>query len=402
MKSLLFGASLLLAVGAAIAVPFVGDNGSQSLAQDKMGGDAPAKAAEGEDDGDDDNDAAENIALLHRMVGRWDLTMKMGDMEMKATAVREMIKDNMLIETMSHAGQDGSPTKTISHYMVDMGTGEMSFTSVCDDGCTLMYGSTAGMDDDEEGEADEAATDDREELVFSMLGCTFSNKVRVELGVKTVVDKDGNVSKHPWEKYTMIMAGVGADGAATETVVATGRASLTVIPDVPDVAAMMAAGTPGEPHKRLATYAGEWTSTFAMTPKGMPPMEFPGTASCEMVMGGRFLREKVSYDMGDWGKQDMELLHGFNNTTGKYELTLFSSDSTNIMTLQGEEDEKTKVITFDGKYYDFTVKDYIGWRAIVSPVKDGKSTTKLLANYGNEWTEMGVITYTKAPAPAGK
>jgi len=394
MKASVFGASLLLAFCAAV-IP----TGCCISAWESMGyrGEPPERKQEQVDQGN---------ALLERMVGRWDVSISMGEDSDKSTLVRELIRPGMLVETMTYTDVDGSQVKVVTTTVVDGFTGAISFTTVSEDHGFVMYGTSVGsiryVSEFSAGSDNQSTNTVIEEVEFLLYGCSIANVVRVRLGVSEVVGKDGTKSATPWEEQVMHQVDRKSGEVTAESKVATIRLTPTVIPDVPDVAAMMAAGTPGEPHKRLATYAGEWTSTFAMTPKGMPPMEFPGTASCEMVMGGRFLREKVSYDMGDWGKQDMELLHGFNNTTGKYELTLFSSDSTNIMTMQGEEDEKTKVITFDGKYYDFTVKDYIGWRAIVSPVKDGKSTTKLLANYGNEWTEMGVITYTKAPAPAGK
>jgi hypothetical protein len=105
----------------------------------------------------------------------------------------------------------------------------------------------------------------------------------------------------------------------------------------------------------------------------------------------------------------MELTHGYNNATGEYELSMIASDSTGMIIMKGKRDDKTGEITFDGPYWDVTVKDHIGWRAVVTPVKDGKSVTKLFADYGKGWDSMGTITYTRvenkaddAAKPAGK
>ena len=61
-------------------------------------------------------------------------------------------------------------------------------------------------------------------------------------------------------------------------------------PAAPD-AGMMAAISPGEPHKHLARMAGDWTlANKAWMDPSQPPLESTGTMHGEMILGGRYVQ----------------------------------------------------------------------------------------------------------------
>ena len=65
-----------------------------------------------------------------------------------------------------------------------------------------------------------------------------------------------------------------------------------------DVDAWAKAGTPGEPHKRLAASVGEYSVVVrSWNEPGAPPMEDKGSASRKMIFDGRVLVEDFSSSM---------------------------------------------------------------------------------------------------------
>ncbi len=82
------------------------------------------------------------------------------------------------------------------------------------------------------------------------------------------------------------------------------------------MAAWMKAATPGEFHKFFAKKSGSWNiHTKMWMEPGAPPMETDGTAESEMILGGRYLKEKF---MGTSMGMPFEGLGitGYDNTTG--------------------------------------------------------------------------------------
>ena len=59
-----------------------------------------------------------------------------------------------------------------------------------------------------------------------------------------------------------------------------------------EMEAMMKAGTPGEPHKKLARMVGDWTySTKAWMDPSQPPVESKGTMRGQAILGGRYVEQ---------------------------------------------------------------------------------------------------------------
>jgi hypothetical protein len=121
-----------------------------------------------------------------------------------------------------------------------------------------------------------------------------------------------------------------------------------------DEAAMMAAmekaGTPGENHKLLQKFEGSWTATIKsfMGPK---PTESQGTSEAHMILGGRFVEEKVSSTM--MGKPfNGQGLTGYDNTQKKFVGAWVDSMGTGIMTMSATVDATGKIFTTTGSEID--------------------------------------------------
>lgn len=118
------------------------------------------------------------------------------------------------------------------------------------------------------------------------------------------------------------------------------------------MAAMMKAAQPGEQHKHLARYAGDWeyTSKAWMAP-GQPPEESKGTMHGEVLMGGRYVRHhwKGSFSGMPFEGEGTE---GYDNTAKQYFSTWVDNMSTGIMMSKGSCDAAGKVCTTMGEMAD--------------------------------------------------
>ena len=122
--------------------------------------------------------------------------------------------------------------------------------------------------------------------------------------------------------------------------------------------AMMKAGIPGDPHKKLDGMVGSWDTkiTMWMMP-GLPPMGSTGTSTNQWVMGGRYLEQRFK---GDFMGQSFEGLGytGYDNVKKQYWGTWMDNMSTSMMTSTGTVSADGKTWEFDGVMSDpMTGKD---------------------------------------------
>ncbi len=153
----------------------------------------------------------------------------------------------------------------------------------------------------------------------------------------------------------------------------------------PEQAAMMAAWqkamTPGPQHAMLAKMAGEFTLEVKSTmAPGAEPEVSSAHSSRRMILGGRYLEEKVN---GSTMGQEFEgrALTGYDNTSGTWFSTWVDSMSTGIMTSTGEWDQGTGVGTFLGEFND----------PMTGQVQKSRTVIHLLEG-GNEKMEMYMLT----------
>jgi len=159
--------------------------------------------------------------------------------------------------------------------------------------------------------------------------------------------------------------------------------------------AMMAAGTPGAPHKGMAAKVGTYEAKVKnwQDPAG-PPMESTGTSTRSMALDGRVMVEEFKGSMMGMPFTGHGM-QGYDNVTGKYWSTWNDSMSTGLMVSEGTCDAK-QVCSFKGSWNDPLTKKVVTSRMtsrwtsptvevfeMYAPGKDGKEM------------KMMEITYTK-------
>lgn len=122
--------------------------------------------------------------------------------------------------------------------------------------------------------------------------------------------------------------------------------------------AMMKAGTPGDPQKKLEAFAGTWeTKMIAWMMPGAEPMMGTGTATNQMVMDGRYLEQR--FDGSFMGMPFKGLgFTGYDNVKKQYWGSWMDNMGTAMMTTTGALAEDGKTWTFTGMMADpMTAKD---------------------------------------------
>ncbi len=130
--------------------------------------------------------------------------------------------------------------------------------------------------------------------------------------------------------------------------------------------AMMQAMTPGEHHKHIAQFAGnyEYTSKMWMAP-GTEAMESKGTSVAEMVMGGRYLQDTLEGDVKGMPFTGMGWT-AYNNITSEYSIVWIDNFSTGIMSATGSCSADGNVLTFEGRTSYPGVPEPIPFKQVVT------------------------------------
>ena len=137
--------------------------------------------------------------------------------------------------------------------------------------------------------------------------------------------------------------------------------------------------TPGEPHAYLAQRAGTWDLTvrFWEYPGG-PAAESQCTSQIEVIMGGRYLLEKVEGLVMGAPFSGLAIT-GYDNLTQKFVGVWIDDMSTGIMRYEGTADATGKLINFRGEEPDFLAGTYKTTRGTDHMVDEN---TMVGASYG--------------------
>jgi hypothetical protein len=128
-------------------------------------------------------------------------------------------------------------------------------------------------------------------------------------------------------------------------------------------------GTPGEPHKMLASLEGSWTTkTRGWMEPDKPPTDSTGTCEQKMLLGGRYLQQEYTGDMMGEPFTGINII-GYDNHTKKYVSTWIDSMSTGIYCFEGTVSSDGKTITQENSYDD-PVRGPMIWRSISRFVDD--------------------------------
>jgi hypothetical protein len=172
-------------------------------------------------------------------------------------------------------------------------------------------------------------------------------------------------------------------------------------PQSPDelVKALAEAGKTGPEHAKLQPLVGNWTYTakFWMDPS-KPPLEAKGTIERKLVLGGRFLEERVEGTNFD-GKPGFEGrgLVGYDNGQQKYTSTWACSNGTGICSGLGAYDTSDTKFTFQTESFCPLRKKIVKGREVIRLDGDEKTVAEsYLIEDGKETKVMEIVaTRTK-------
>ncbi len=156
-------------------------------------------------------------------------------------------------------------------------------------------------------------------------------------------------------------------------------------------------GTPGEPHKQLASLAGSWTTkTKEWMEPGKPPMESTGVAEMKMLLDGRFLQQELTGDMMGQPYSGIGIT-AYDNLRKRYVSTWIDSMGTGIFTMEGTANTDGKTITLKGNH-DEPGGGHMTHRAVWKIVDSNTQTFDMYGTHrrGKEM-KMLEITYTRKP-----
>lgn len=152
--------------------------------------------------------------------------------------------------------------------------------------------------------------------------------------------------------------------------------------------------TPGDMHKMLEKYSGNWTAktTFWMAP-GTEPMISDATMTSEMILGGRYLMSKYKGDMMGMPFEGMAI-EAYDNGTKMFYSTWIDNMGTGIMYMTGKWNEATKQVEYTGTMYDPSKGASVNIRQVASMNEDGTSKLEMFGPGpdGNEFKTMEVIS----------
>ena len=154
-------------------------------------------------------------------------------------------------------------------------------------------------------------------------------------------------------------------------------------------------GTPGAPHKVLASMAGSWnTKTKAWMEPNKPPMESTGTCEQKMLLGGRYLQQEYNGEIMGSPFTGINLI-GYDNHTKKYVSTWIDSMSTGIYYFEGTASADGKTITQESSYDD-PVRGPMVWRSVTRIVDDNTLEYEMyLTPKGGKKEKMMEMTVTR-------
>ena len=161
------------------------------------------------------------------------------------------------------------------------------------------------------------------------------------------------------------------------------------------MAAMIAAATPGEPHRFLAEHTGNFIATTTSWPyPGAEPQVMTMTVERRMDLGGRVLEERWTGDFGGAPFSGYSRT-GYDNHKKHYWTTWTDNMSTGLFVAYGKEDERTGQFVFEGEATDPATGKPIPTRSVVTYADDGGETMDMYQVQAGE--EYKAMSFTLVP-----
>lgn len=163
---------------------------------------------------------------------------------------------------------------------------------------------------------------------------------------------------------------------------------------------MIAAGTPGDPHKFIAGLEGVWKASIKVWhAAGQKPQESEGVSIHRMIMGGRYLQQSFRSSFMDQPFQGIGFM-GYNNVLKQYESFWIDNMSTAMTTSRGTIAEDGKTLNSVTTYADPQTGKEKKSRDVLRSIDADKFVSQMydVGEDGKEFLMME-ITYTRQAAP---
>lgn len=169
-----------------------------------------------------------------------------------------------------------------------------------------------------------------------------------------------------------------------------------MMPTPEQMKAWMDFSTPGEGHKALEAFVGDWKGVVKGCDCNDPNKTSESLIFTKSIMGGRYLEESYSGEMMGMPFEGRNLI-GYDNDKKKYHSYWIDNMGTAGTFMEGDYDAKAKTFKFTGKMYCPMCKDMLPIRSeIVWTSKDSYTMKMFVTMEGKEMPMMD-STVTRMP-----
>jgi hypothetical protein len=164
--------------------------------------------------------------------------------------------------------------------------------------------------------------------------------------------------------------------------------------DPAQMEAWMKASTPGDQHKKLSFFLGDWKASNTMWMEGSE-MKSEGSAHYEWALGGRYMISKHTGNFGGMPFEGMGI-DGYDNVNKEFFSVWMDNMGTGYMLSKGKESADGKSVTFIGSTKDPMTGKMVEHR-MVSTIT-GPDTSKFemwMTPSGEKETKAMEILYTR-------
>ncbi len=155
--------------------------------------------------------------------------------------------------------------------------------------------------------------------------------------------------------------------------------------------------TPGEQHAWLAKAVGDWkvTNKYWYSPDSEPEVS-EGTATAEMIMGGRYLQFTHRGTIMGMPFEGVSI-EGYDKAREKYIAIWYDNMGTSITYSEGTLDKENNLLIYEGKMSDPMTKEFVWFKQTVKLVDDNRYDFEMYMKSpdGAEFKNME-ITFTRS------
>lgn len=151
--------------------------------------------------------------------------------------------------------------------------------------------------------------------------------------------------------------------------------------------------TPGPVHQQFAKQAGNWKA-IVTSYQGDQEMKSEGTASLELILGGRYLKSSFKGNMMGMPFEGMSL-DAYDNAAKEYITVWIDSFGTGVLYMKGKMDEKTGEVIYLGTMMDPMTGKNATTKSVTKQIDDDHSSMVMyMVENGKEIKNM-MVEYTR-------